>query len=102
MARMLLDAAIPPSPAPEAAAAPDAAAGTQHGQQQAARQHWVAALPEHVPLAFAHASEAELRGIGDEGLVSEALAVRQLMLDIFEVRLSCVTCFTSLASHSFI
>lgn len=86
MARMVLDAATPPSVAPEAAAAPDTAAGTQHDQQQAARQHWVAALPEHVPLAFAYASEAELRGVGDEGLVNEALGVRQLMLDSFEVR----------------
>jgi hypothetical protein len=95
MARMLLYAADPPSSAPEAAGA--VAASTLHtalnarrSQQQAAWQHWVAALPEHVPLAFAHASEAELRGIRDEGLVSEALGVQQLMLDSFEVRRLCV------------
>jgi hypothetical protein len=85
MARMLLDAATPPSPAPEAAAAPDTAASTQHGQQQAARRHWAAALPEHVPLAFAHSSETELQGIGDGELANEALGLRQLMLDSFEV-----------------
>ena len=86
MARMLLDATTAPSSAPEAAGtAPDAAASARHSQQQAARQHWATALPEHVPLAFAHASEAELRGIGDQELVNEALGVRQLLLDSFEV-----------------
>jgi hypothetical protein len=103
MARMLLDTA--PSAAPgfaaAAAAAQDTAAGTQQAWQHAARRHWAAALPERVPLTFAHASEAQLRGVGDEGLADEALAVRQLMLDSHEVRRlhGCAQCTYTVLVH---
>lgn len=60
-------------------------ADQQHSRQAEAWRHWGAALPSHVPIAFAHASEAELRGVGEEGLAAEALAVRRLMLDSHQV-----------------
>lgn len=110
MARQLLDAVSPASrdgggaasnggrgsdasnhaggrPAAEGTAAPhEAEADAAVGRRQAAAwRHWAGALPRSVPLAFAHASEAELRRIGDEALTTEALAVRRLMLDSHEV-----------------
>lgn len=92
MARLLLDATNPaganPEPQTTTAAASDASGMNQHSWHAEARRHWGAALPDLVPLAFAHASEADLRGVGDENLAEEALAVRELMLDSSEVRFS--------------
>lgn len=85
MARLLLDAAGTPQSEAAAAGPADTGGREQHSRQEEAWRHWAAALPRSVPLAFAHASGAELRGVGDEGLADEALAVRQLMLDSYAV-----------------
>ena len=106
MARQLLDVAMAASAAENPAgsrdsAAPDAklwqqqhaaaegpASATVTPAQLRVWRHWAAALPPFVPLAFAHASEAEILALGDGDLAQEALAVQDLMLSSFQASLS--------------